>query len=201
MEKKNWQKERGAVCEARLLPSLTAHVPTTNPMFFPCFCHHLHTENPRALTLTAVQSFPTRLLKLDDKSSRIYIFTPTVWLVNFRCYTYRGIKRSYPPNNIIKGNPHASGVSNNPSVASAPQVLWADSGSIRWWKFPVLSLNLKNLSKFRLRGAEALQNKGVLQIRTSMVLKKLPPMELKVNARVWSSHCFLDYTLGVSINS
>lgn len=56
--KKNWQKERGAVCEARLLPSLTAHVPTTNPMFFPCSCHHLHTENPRALTLTAVQRLP-----------------------------------------------------------------------------------------------------------------------------------------------
>lgn len=136
------------------------------PMFLPSSPHR------KPQSAQQFKGFPTRLLKLDDKSPWIYIFTPTVWLVSFRCYTYRGIKRSYPPNNIIKGNPRASGVSNNPSVASAPQVLRADSGSIRWGKFPVLSLNLKHLSKFRLRVAEALQNKGLLQICRSVVLSK-----------------------------
>lgn len=139
----------------------------------PCFSHvPAIISTQKTPERCQFKGFPTRLLKLDDKSSWIYIFTPTVWLENFRCYTYRGIKRSYSPNNIIKGNPRASGVSNNPSVASAPQVPWADSGSIRWWKFPVLSLNLKHLSKFRV--ADALQNKGLLQICRSVVLNKTP---------------------------
>lgn len=144
----------------------------------PCFSHVpaiISTQKtPERSLWQQFKGFPTRLLKLDDKSSWIYIFTLTVWLVSFRCYTYRSIKISYSPNNITKGNPRASGVSNNPSVASAPQVLRADSGSIRWWKFPVLSLNLKHLSKFTLRVAEALQNKGLLQICRSVVLNQTP---------------------------
>lgn len=170
--KKNWQKrERSSVWSkvtAFLDSTCSNHKSHVFPMFLPSSPHR------KPQSAQQFKGFPTRLLKLDDKSPWIYIFTPTVWLVSFRCYTYRGIKRSYPPNNIIKGNPRASGVSNNPSVASAPQVLRADSGSIRWGKFPVLSLNLKHLSKFRLRVAEALQNKGLLQICRSVVLSKTP---------------------------
>lgn len=110
-----------------------------------------------------------------------YIFLhPNVWLVNFH-------EKKSSPNNIIKGNPRASGVSNNPSMASAPQVPWTDSVGMGWCKFLVLSVNLKHLSKCRLfKVADDLQNTDLLQICWSVVLYKFRSVVL--NKPTWGSN-------------
>lgn len=144
-------------------------------MFFPCSCHHLHIEKPQSAysDSSSKASLPGCWNWMTNQPGYIFLH-PNVWLVNFQ-------KKKSSPNNIIKGNPHASGVSNNPS---APQVLWTDSGGIGWWKFPVLSLNLKHLSKCRLlKVADDLQNTDLLQICWSVVLYKLRSVVLNKPTR------------------
>lgn len=138
---------RGAVCEAGLPPFLTAHFPATNPMFFPCSCHPLHTENPRALTLTALQRLPYHSAKtgwLRDKSTWICILTPTVWLVNIQWYAYRSIKATLSRGTLMLLTQYWV---NNPSSSASQRLWWTDSGGIRWLKIPVHLLHLKHLPK------------------------------------------------------
>lgn len=77
---------KGAPCESRSLPAPTAPLRTTNPMSFPCSCHHLHAANPRGLTLPALQS-PTyqcaETLATHQSTWPYFFFCKMVWLLYF----------------------------------------------------------------------------------------------------------------------
>lgn len=77
---------RAEPCESRSLPAPTAPLRTTNPMSFPCSCHHLHTANPRGLTLPALQSPPyqsAETLTTHQSTWTCFFFYKMVWLLYF----------------------------------------------------------------------------------------------------------------------
>lgn len=75
---------RGVLCESRSELASTAPLRTTNPMSFPCSCHHLHTANPGGLTLHVLQSRPYQSAETltTHQSTWPCFFYKMVWRLN-----------------------------------------------------------------------------------------------------------------------
>lgn len=148
------KRERSSVwSRATAFPDSTRsnHKSYVFPMFLPSSPRR---KNPRALTLTALQRLPYQSAETgwpSDKSTWICILTPTVLACEFSISRLSRYKSAYPPNSFIKGKYPLQGLSATTQVPllhgfSSQLIQVASAGAL----FPVPSLNIKHLLKFRL---------------------------------------------------
>lgn len=138
----------------------TALLGTTNPMSFPCSCHHLHTANPRGLSLPALQSpLHQRAETLTTHQSTWSSFSffslkKMVWLLyffsehflHFYFFTSRNLNLGdVSPDRLSLNNSlrHYGGESpcmccqkaaHKPAVVSAKSTVTLTQEALGWWK-------------------------------------------------------------------